>query len=63
MPGDKWEQKYTASKSMCWSKSSSKREVCSDTCLLQGMRKVLSNPTLKELEGEQTKPRIRRRRG
>ena len=45
------------------SKSSSKREVCSDKCLLQEVRKVSNNLTLhlKELgKEEQMKPKVKR---
>ena len=40
IPGDKWKWKHNDPKSMEWSKSSSKREVYSNTSLLQEIRKI-----------------------
>ena len=56
IPGDKWKQKHSNPKSMGCSKSSSKREVYSNTSLLQEAWKTqINNPNLylKELEKEE----------
>lgn len=55
---------HNGSKSLGCSKCHSKREVYSNTGLPQDARKISNNLTLhvKELEKEQTKPKINRRK-
>ena len=40
IPGDRWKWKHNDPKSMRWNRSSSKKEVYSDTSLLQEIRKI-----------------------
>ena len=60
IPGDNWKWKHNDPKSMGHSKSSSKKEVNSDTSLPKETRRVSNNLTLniKLLEKEQTKPNL-----
>ena len=60
IPGDNWKWKHNDPKSMGHSKSSSKKEVNSDTSLPKETRWVSNNLTLniKLLEKEQTKPNL-----
>ena len=65
---NKWQWKLDNSKPMGCSKSSSKREVYSNTILPQETRKTLNNqpkftpkPTGKEQQQQQQNPKIRRR--
>ena len=65
IPKDKWQWKYDNPKPMGHRKSSSKREVISNTVLPQETRKILNNLNLnlKKLEkDEQTKPKDSRRK-
>ena len=64
MPGDRWQWKHDDPKPMGCSKSSSKREVYSNTSLPQETRKISNNLTLhlKQLDKEQTKPKVSRRK-
>ena len=59
---DKW--KYNFTKSMHWSKSSSKTGVRNDTGLLLETRKTSNNLTyhLKELEKEQPKSKVKKKK-
>ena len=66
IPRDKWKQKHNDPKSMVCSKSSSKREVYSDTSLRHKTRKISSkqtNLTTEELEKEeQIKSKVERKK-
>ena len=66
IPREKWKWKHNSSKPMGCSKSSSKREVCSNMILPQETRKIASkqpNLTPKKLEeDEQTKPKVSRKK-
>ena len=64
IPRDKWQQKHDDPKPMGCSKSSSKKQVYSNTSLPQETRKISNNLTLhlKEVEKEQTKPKVSRRK-
>ena len=65
IPRDKWKQKHNFLKSMGRNKSSSKREVHSNTDIPQEIRKITNNLIYhkKELEKKvQTKPKVNRRK-
>ena len=65
IPRDKWKPKHNDSKPVGWSKSSSKREVYSNTILPQETRNISNkqpNLTPKATREEQTKPKVSRRK-
>ena len=64
IPWDKWKWKHSTPISMGSSKSSFKREVYINTGLLHKTRKISNNLTyhVKELEKEQTKSKVSRRK-
>ena len=64
IPGEKWKWKHNDPKSMGCNKSNSKREVCYSRSLPQEIRKISNNLPLhlQELEKEQTKHKVSRRK-
>ena len=64
IPRSKWQQRHNNPKPMECIKSSSKRDVYSNTSLSQETRKISNNLTLhlEQLEKEQTRPKVSRRK-